>query len=57
MLKLKVNAVNCISSNVWSPQYTSVFGSGFDLFAVELSYHADVVSLVPFGRTSGVLKM
>ena len=47
--RLKVIAVNCISSQVWSPQYTSFFGSGFALFAVELSYHAVVWIFVPFG--------
>jgi hypothetical protein len=53
---LNVNAVNCIYSHVWSPQYTSLVGSGFALLAVELSYHADVFSFVPFGSTSGDLK-
>ena len=37
-----VSAVNCISSQVCSPQCTSTVGSGLLLFAVELSYHAAV---------------
>src|SRR5688572_13219457 len=51
-----VRAVNCISSHVCSPQWTSTLGSGFDLFADELSNHAIVFRVVPFGSLSGSLK-
>src|SRR5882672_6191710 len=54
-VRLKVKAVNCISSHVWSPQKTSLVGSGFALLPVELSYQADVRSFVPFGSASGSL--
>ena len=36
-----VKLVNIISSHVWSPHHTSLVASGFDLFAGELSYHAE----------------
>src|SRR5689334_1863353 len=54
---VNVNAVNCISSHVCSPQCTSTLASGFDLFAAELSYHAEECSTVPFGSFNGCLKM
>src|SRR5262245_8082783 len=49
----KVKAVNIISSHVWSPHHTSLVGSGFDLFAFELSYQADAWIFVPAGSLNG----
>src|SRR5215203_2400565 len=54
---VKSKPVYCISSHVWSPHFTSVFGSGFDLFAAELSYHAVATIFAPFGTCSGSLNM
>ena len=54
---LKRMPVYCISSHVWSPHFTSIFGSGFDLFAAELSYQAVETIFDPFGISSGSLNM
>ena len=47
----------CISSHVWSPHVTSLVGSGFALFARELSYQAVEIRRDPFGTWSGYLNM
>src|SRR5687767_5184147 len=49
--------VYCISSQVWSPHFTSDFGSGFALLPAELSYQAVDRSLAPLGTCSGSLNM
>src|SRR5262245_11704099 len=54
---LKRRPVYCISSHVWSPHFTSTFGSGFALLPGELSYHAVEMILAPLGSRSGSLNM
>src|SRR5688572_29902729 len=49
--------VYCISSHVWSPHFTAFVGSGFDLFAAELSYHAVETIRAPFGTAIGSRNM
>jgi hypothetical protein len=49
--------VYCISSQVWSPHFTSIFASGLFLFPGELSYQAVETIFAPFGTWRGSVNM